>query len=206
MQIIPAKRIAGIIMRRHKKQLGLLAVILISILTVNGLILYYGFGISPIDISCVLGMKYKSGASYPDSDSKKAAEVLAEKGTGGYGTDQTDGDSMDNTALGTACESDIGAYGRDDCINGDGSSLYITENELEFLYSMGLIDKLKVMSILSGLGSDELNRIIDISKDGVTSEEYSEIESIAQRELSAEDVETLRNIIEKYKVLYAQED
>jgi hypothetical protein len=175
-------------------------------LALNALVLYYCFDISPIDILSLLSLKYNSVAACPESDSIKAAEVLDEKGTDRCETDQTGDDSTDNAALGAACKDDTGANDRNERINRDGSSLFITENELEFLYSMGLTDKLKVMSILSGLGPDELNRITAISKDGVTSEEYNEIESIARRELSEEDVETLRNIIEKYKVLYAQED
>ncbi len=194
-------------MKRYKKPLRLLAIIVISILGINTLVLYRCFSISPADILYLFGnSKHRTTAYYPDSGLKKDVEALAEKINGVHAIGQTGGNPTGKITPGASCEGNTVARNSDGNTNKASSSLYMTEKELMSLYSIGLTDKLTVISILSKLGSAELNNIIEISKNGVTLEEYSEIESIAQRELSPADVETLRNIVDKYRMLYAQED
>lgn len=86
----------------------------------------------------------------------------------------------------------------------DADRYYMTPDEIAFLDHLDLPDKLSALTILSKLGTEEMDRIVEMSYDGVTFEEFANINSSAEGRLSADDVETLKDILYRNKMLYAE--
>lgn len=86
----------------------------------------------------------------------------------------------------------------------DADRYYMTPDEIAFLDHLDLPDKLSALTILSKLGTEEVDRIVEMSYDGVTFEEFADINSSAEGRLSADDVETLKDILYRNKMLYAE--
>lgn len=86
----------------------------------------------------------------------------------------------------------------------DISGYYMTSDEIAFLSQLGMEDKLTAMTILTKLGTGEMDRIYDMSLDGVTIEEYADIISSIESRLKESDIEALKEILNKSKMLYAE--
>lgn len=86
----------------------------------------------------------------------------------------------------------------------DADRYYMTSDEIAFLDHLSLTDKLSALTVMSKLGTEEMDRIIEMSRDGVTFEEFADINVYAEGRLSADDVKTLKNILYRNKTLYAE--
>ena len=84
------------------------------------------------------------------------------------------------------------------------NSYYMTSEEVAFLSQMSLEDKLSAMAILTKLGVEDRNRIFEMAHDGVTIAEYDELNEFIDSKLEEYDVEALKGILHKSKMLYAQ--
>ena len=83
---------------------------------------------------------------------------------------------------------------------------YMTADEIAYLSHLGLEDKLSAMAILSKLGLKEMDRFYEMSHDGVTVTEFAELNAAVESKLTVSDIEALKEILNKSKKLYAEND
>ncbi len=83
---------------------------------------------------------------------------------------------------------------------------YMTADEIAYLSHLGLEDKLSAMAILSKLGLKEMDRFYEMSYDGVTVTEFAELNAAVESKLTVSDIEALKEILNKSKKLYAEND
>ena len=81
---------------------------------------------------------------------------------------------------------------------------YMTADEVAFLSQLSLEDKLSAMAILTKLEVEDRNRILEMSLDGVTIAEYDELNASVESKLEETDVEALKEILYRSKMLYAE--
>lgn len=72
------------------------------------------------------------------------------------------------------------------------------------LQHLSRTDKFVILSILSKMGREEINRIFEISNDGITLDEYEELRVLAENRLKLSDMEALKEILCKNQGLFAQ--
>lgn len=85
------------------------------------------------------------------------------------------------------------------------ASLYImSPGTVAALQQLSIIDKLAALSILSKVGREEIDRIFEISNDGITFDEYEELRILAESRLKPSDMEELKKILSKNQGLLAQ--
>ena len=84
------------------------------------------------------------------------------------------------------------------------NSYYMTSEEVAFLSQLSLEDKLSAMAILTKLEVEDRNRIFEMAYDGVTIAEYDELNESIDSKLEEYDVEAIKRILHKSKMLYAQ--
>lgn len=78
-------------------------------------------------------------------------------------------------------------------------------NEISPVGNLSLKDKLKALAILTKINPGDIERIYDMSKDGVTDSEIREITEIVADCLDPSDVEALSEIFYSSNKLYAEE-
>lgn len=69
---------------------------------------------------------------------------------------------------------------------------------------LDLPDRLFILSILPKIGREGIDRLIELSDDGVASDEYEEIKKLAENCLKPSDMERLKEIFAKNQGLFAQ--
>lgn len=83
----------------------------------------------------------------------------------------------------------------------------ITEDALlytdDFVKQLSLNDKITAAAILSKVDREALSRIYDISRDGITFDEFDEIWEAAGNYLEPSDIETLREMFYRSTMTYA---
>lgn len=85
------------------------------------------------------------------------------------------------------------------------ASLYaVSPVTVAALQHLSRTDKFVALTILSKMGRDEINRIFEISKDGITFDEYEELRVLAENRLKPSDIEALKEILSKNQGLFAQ--
>jgi len=72
------------------------------------------------------------------------------------------------------------------------------------LQHLSIPDKLFVLSILSKIGREGMDYLIELSEDGLAPDEYEEIKRFAENSLKPSDMERLKEIFTKNQGLFAQ--
>ncbi len=72
------------------------------------------------------------------------------------------------------------------------------------LQHLSLTDKLFVLSIFSKISKGGMDRIIELSDDGLAPDEYDEIKKLAENSLEPSDMERLKEIFAENQELFAQ--
>lgn len=80
----------------------------------------------------------------------------------------------------------------------------MTSEEIDFLSRLGLRDKLSAMTILSKLGKEEMDGIVEMCRDGLTNKEFAEISTLIENKLDVSEVEELKEILHRSRLLYAE--
>lgn len=84
------------------------------------------------------------------------------------------------------------------------ASLYaMSPGMVAALKHLSRTDKFVALSILSKMGRDEINRIFEISNDGITFDEYEELRVLVENCLKPSDMEALKEILSKNQGLFA---
>lgn len=71
----------------------------------------------------------------------------------------------------------------------------LTPDEINSLRHLSLPDKITAASILSKLSTEEIDRIIRMSADGITYDEYEELKTLAEIHLDSSDIKALEKIL-----------
>lgn len=80
----------------------------------------------------------------------------------------------------------------------------VSSDPIAALQHLSLADKLFVLSILPKIGREGMDRLIELSDDGLASDEYEEIKMLAENCLKQSDIERLKEIFAKNQGLFAQ--
>lgn len=210
-------------MKKAKGPVKLVILIFFAMFTINTAVMYILFGINilkPVNNSESREASGKNGANNswvtPGYNPRWKTDsgynqVAGEDVNGESGSDYTDvageagGDTAGNAATdgagdGTGTSDDRNNESRvTDGSDGlhDPNGLYLTESQVADLGELDIKDKLSAVAIISKVGSDESNRIYDMAMDGVTYGELQEIEKILGRYLSADEIDSIKNIIDK---------
>lgn len=86
----------------------------------------------------------------------------------------------------------------------DESGYYVYPEEIELLKYLSLKDKLAAISIISKIDRDIADRVYEMSKDGVTYGEFSEIKESVKNYLEPADVEVLEELFHRSKEIYTE--
>lgn len=82
---------------------------------------------------------------------------------------------------------------------------YISGKEAEAIEKISIADKIKGLQILSKLKEADIQRVLNIVRDGVTFKELRDIDGILKDNLNPQDIECLNEILERNKKLYESE-
>ncbi len=209
----------------------LMIFIIAVMLVLNTALLHLLYGIDPADQLEALTSLAVAGC-FPGEEAPVSGEGggQRDKGAGqqGKGTGRQDkgggkpaGSGITNTAVGmnasrsgekTGANSQNNPAGQDsqpgepgaagtNCITGE--DFFITLEEIGLLENMSLQDKLKAASILSGIDRNVLDSAIQMAADGITYDEYNELLDSADEYLDQTDIETLEDILNRNRSLYA---
>jgi len=75
---------------------------------------------------------------------------------------------------------------------------------LEVINNMSIGDKIFLYRVLAKIGASELDRIVDMARDGITAEEMDQIKAYAGSILKPADAARLEEMFEKYGHIYAE--
>lgn len=176
-------------MKKYRSSLTLLAVISVAVFILNMAVMYVLFDINVLNPKASLQAEIEPART--NSDEVMEATIgakIVEKDT------YRESDPVNQTE--TSAMPKSGAF--------DTASFYMTPDEIAFLSYLDMEDKLSAMTILSKLGTVEVERIYDMSHDGVTIAEFADINSSIESRLEVSDVEALKEILNRNKILYAQ--
>lgn len=198
----------------------LLIFIFAVILVLNTALLHLLYGIDPADqldaLTSLAVAGSLPGREAPVSD-ESAGQWDEGAGQQDKGRGKPAGTGSTITAVGmTAVSQDgepAGADGQDGRAGEPGAAgtngaagdgYFITLEEIGLLENMSLQDKLKAVSILSGVDSVVLGSAIQMAGDGITYDEYDELMDSAGKYLDPTDIATLEDILNRNRSLYAQ--
>lgn len=210
----------------------LMIFIIALMLVLNTALLRLLYGIDPDDQLQALTSLVVSG-SFPGREAPVSGGYGGQQDKGGgqqgKGTGRQDkgggklaGAGSNNTAVGsTAARSGemTGASGQNSPAGQDsqpgepgatvtngitGDDCFITLEEISLLENMSLQDKVKAVSILSGVDRNVLDTAIQMAGDGITYDEYYELMDSADGYLDPTDIETLEDILNRNRGLYSQ--
>ena len=190
-------------MRYFKSRFILLILLLTVIFVANAAIMYHFYGINIMDGNA-------GGREREEAESAGNRGSGKDGGTGASGAAGNEAEGGHGKAAGGMTTADKngtetnGEEGQAEKENGgkvDG--LFMTSAEVTFLNRLGLTDKLSAMRILAKLKGEEADEIYQISSDGVTFSEYADITEILENRLPASDIEKLKEILDKNRMLYA---
>lgn len=175
-------------MKKDKSSLKLLVIIFAVMFILNMTVMYSVFDINVLNPGAFLQEDLKTVQRGDDG-------LLAAPGA------KVD----DNIGLG---ESDPANPAETDQILQPGAfdtvAYYMTSDEITLLGKLSLEDKFLVMAILTKLGMEEMDRIYEMSIDGITFAEFTDIKASIENMLSVSDVEALKEILDRNKMLYAE--
>ncbi|HHW47961.1 MAG TPA: hypothetical protein GXX14_05000 [Clostridiaceae bacterium] len=80
---------------------------------------------------------------------------------------------------------------------------YLSVDEINFFQKISLMDKLKVLSVISRLKKEDIDAILRMVSGGITYAEMDKIREILEERLGEKDVCMLENLINKNKELYS---
>lgn len=203
-------------MRYFKGRFILLILLLTVIFVANAAIMYHFYGINMMDGNA-------GGREREEAESAGNRGSGKDGGTGASGAAGNEAEGGHGKAAGgmTTADKDPEYDGDEDTAdkngtetNGEGEQaekenggkaddLFMTSAEVIFLNRLGLTDKLSAMRILAKLKGEEADEIYQISSDGVTFSEYADITEILENRLPASDIEKLKDILDKNRMLYA---
>lgn len=175
-------------MKKYKSSIKLLVIIFAVMFILNMTVMYSVFDINVLNPGAFLQEDFKTAQRSDDG-------LL--------------------TALGAKVDDNIG-LGENDPANPaetdqilqpgafDTIANYMTSDEIALLGKLSLEDKFSVMTILSKLGREEVDRIYEMSLDGITFTEFDDIKASIENMLSVSEVEALKEILDRNKMLYAE--
>lgn len=172
-------------MKKNKSLLTLMGVILVAIFMLNMTVMYVFFNINILDPRALL---YGIITFQKDRDELKEAD----------GTKAAEENALRESSLSNEAETNTIPK------SGDTASYFMTPDEIALLSHLGMEDKFTAITILSKLGMKELDRIYKMSLDGVNNEEFDDIKTSVERKLAVSDVEVLKEILYRNKMLYAE--
>jgi len=214
LPIISVNRFAGIIMRKRLSFLKLSAIIFAIMFMINLAVMHIIFDINIVSLSQIQGLlsslKVREQAKLSDpldmvtlSESPLASSDMVTLGQSSAAMDDKQslqqsstesGEGQGREGVGSA-RVGVGDEGHKN-EEADASSYYaVLPEEISFIHQLSSTDKLKAMAILSKMGRDEVNRIVDISRDGITYSELDELIESAQACLEPSDIETLKGLL-----------
>ena len=202
-----------------------IAILMILVLTVmfilNSAVLWLLFGIDMFDQLDALTSLVVAG-SFPGQEAAFSSVngggqgIYGRRPNGAGGTNAADdmtavspGVKVTGATARNSADRDTGAAGDSSGVTGEvtgvnGDDYFLTYDQICSLESMSLQDKLKAVSILSGVDKDVLNSAVQMAEDGVTYDEYNELKDSAKEFLNPTDIETLEGILKRNIDLYAQ--
>lgn len=80
----------------------------------------------------------------------------------------------------------------------------VSYDPIAVLQHLSLPDKLFVLSLLPKIGREGMDRLIELTNDGLAFDEYEEIKKLAENSLIPSDIEKLKEIFNKNKGLFAR--
>ena len=175
-------------MKRFRSSLTLMLTIIAAIFVLNMTVMYVFFHINVLKPRVLLQNGVKTEWAGSDEQTASSSGASADKNDSLW-----EGSPESQTGNMVPKSGDSGNDG-----------YYMTPDEIAFMDHLDLADKLSALTILSKLGSEEVDRIVEISHDGITLEEFADINTSAEGRLSADDVETLKDILYRNKMLYAE--
>lgn len=192
-------------MRKRKSILKPLAVIFVAMFLLNMAVMRICFNINVIGAMTSQELMHADMvrslllAAINEADGKTEAGHI----TSAFGSPNSAPVGQDNASM----SSDATSAGQDTIPTSTDTeaSLYaISPGTVAALQHLSLTDKFVALSILSKMGRDEINRIFEISKDGITFDEYEELRVLAENRLKPSDMEALKEILNKNQGLFAQ--
>lgn len=176
-------------MKKYKSSIKLLVIIFAVMFILNMTVMYSVFDINVLNSGAFLQEDLKT----------------AQRGDDGLLTAAPGAKVDDNIGLG---ESEPANPAEADQMLQPGAfntaAYYVTSDEIALLGKLSLEDKFSVMTILSKLGREEVNRIYEMSLDGITFAEFADIKASVENMLSLPDAEALKEILDRNKMLYAE--
>ncbi len=151
--------------------------------------------------------------SFSGTDAGIAGKGSVQQGTGDmHSTDDQQGtggmhstDDQQGTGDIPYSAANITAKTRDEENTGEnGDDYFITPEEIGLLENISLQDKLKAVSILSGVDRDILDSAVEMAGDGITYDEYDELRESAEAYMDPDDIKTLEDILDRNRSIYAQ--
>jgi hypothetical protein len=207
-------------MRKFPCAAILLIFIIAVMLVLNTALLHLLYGIDPADQLDALTSLAVAG-SFPGREAPVSGESRGQQAEGGRpaGTGSTNAmadmaASQNGEAAGANGQNkpagELGPTGEPG-VNGEpsandepGDGYFMTLEEIGLLKNMSLQDKLKAVSILSGVDRNVLDSAIEMAGDGITYNEYNELMDSADEYLDPTDIKTLEDILNRNISLYAQ--
>lgn len=208
-------------MKNYKVALMLLLAIFAVVFILNAVLMYAIFGINVLNPRSSLGDRRITEQAGEDEWPALLSGLRSSAGSGPEIKDTEWTVNPDEAAElnegllqeGSAPGSGTAAAATNGGLTGSGiradmhqtAAYYLTPDEVDFMGHISLEDKLAAMAILTRLGTQELDRIYNMALDGVTHEEYTTIKAALDKKLSASEEETLIRILDKNKILYADQ-
>jgi hypothetical protein len=87
---------------------------------------------------------------------------------------------------------------------GDTNNYFLTYDEILNIENISLGDKLAGLSIIRKIPGQDLNRIMDMADGGITLDEAGELEVILEQKLDSNDIDKLKEIVDRSRKLYVQ--
>lgn len=204
-------------MRKFPYAAILLIFIIAVMLVLNTALLHLLYGIDPADQLDALASLAVAG-SFPGREAPVSGESVGQQAEGGQPAGTGNKNAMAGMAAasqnGEATDSNgqnrpAGEFGStgESGVNGEpGDDYFVTLDEIGLLKNMSLQDKLKAVSILSGVDRNILDSAIQMAGDGITYDEYNELMDSAEEYLEPTDIKTLEDILNRNISLYAQSE
>lgn len=220
-------------MRKNRCLIKLFTALAMLMLAVNAAVLHFGFGIRFSDLAGFIArFAWDGPAKMGDSSSEtllQAGNGTAWPGDGlSEGWDGWSGDkacdksgTRDDGRPGNG-DSPAGerTAGRDSPVGGQpperdgpsgtwdvllpGDSPLTGAKALEVINNISIGDKIFLYRVLAKIGASELDRIVDMARDGITAEEMDQIKAYAGSILKPADAARLEEMFEKYGHIYAE--
>lgn len=175
-------------MKSFKDSVVLLTIVFSALFLVNTGLMYACFGINALN-PAQRGEEAVRAAAAGRPETGSADGSMNEGGPADAGTAEISGES--EAAGSTGILSAV-------------SGMYMTPEEVEYLGELSLQDKLSALTLLSGIGGRDSDRIYELASDGVTYAEMEEIKAILENKLSKADMDVLYGILDKSRRLYAE--